>query len=102
MKGLLDPQVWSASTGSLLGPAFFGLIGLAFAQDAPGSWVVDTGAFKLPIGDLTLPMAMVIFGRMIERAAKAVVGWRPGFDLHVLHRHVQVAEGESEGAGGEG
>ena len=99
MKALLDPQVLQAGMGNLLGPVFFGLIGLAFAQDAPGSWVVDTGGFEVPIGDLTLPAAMVVFGRMIERAAKALVNWRPGFELVLQHRHVQVSE-VGEGAPG--
>ncbi len=69
-------------------PLGFGLIGLAYAQDAPGSLVVGSPMGDLALGDLTLPVAMVVFGSQLGRTLTALAKWRP----HVIveHRHVDA------------
>lgn len=71
----------------LMLPVFLGLIGVAFADSAPGTFPVETPAGPLALGDLTLPVALVVFGGMLSRAVDRLAGWRP----HVIveHRHVQ-------------
>lgn len=67
-------------------PVGFGLIGLAYAQDAPGTHVVTSPLGDLALGNLTLPVAMVVFGSQLGRTLTALAKWRP----HVIveHRHV--------------
>lgn len=66
-----------------------GLIGVAFAKDAPGSFPVETSAGTVALGDLSLPVALVIFGTTLGRAVSALKDWRP----HVIveHRHTHGA-----------
>jgi hypothetical protein len=65
--------------------ALGGLVGVAYAQTAPGSFPVPTPAGEVSIGDLSLPAALVIFGSILGRAVSALKDWRP----HVIveHRH---------------
>lgn len=68
-----------------------GLIGVAFAKDAPGSpgsFPVETSAGTVALGDLSLPVALVIFGTTLGRAVSALKDWRP----HVIveHRHIHA------------
>ena len=65
--------------------ALGGLVGVAYAQTAPGSFPVPTPAGEVSIGDLSLPAALVIFGTILGRAVSALKEWRP----HVIveHRH---------------
>jgi hypothetical protein len=62
-----------------------GLVGVAYAQTAPGSFPVETPAGDVSIGDISLPVALIIFGTTLGRAVSALKEWRP----HVIveHRH---------------
>jgi hypothetical protein len=87
MKGLLDPATLKATVGTTLFPLFFGLVGVAFGGDAPHSWVVDAGnGLEIPLRNLTLPAALIVFGRIVERAVRGLASWRPSFELRVVHR----------------
>ena len=63
-----------------------GLVGLAFAGDAPGSFPVDTPLGSMPVGDITLPIAMVVFGAYLYKAGAAFSGWKP----HIVVEHVHI------------
>jgi hypothetical protein len=67
-----------------------GLVGVAYAQTAPGSFPVPTPAGDVSIGDISLPVALIIFGTTLGRAVSALKEWRP----HVIveHRHTKPAE----------
>ncbi len=59
------------------------LVGIAFAGDAPHTWSVETSLGTLPLGDLSLPAAMVFTAVRIERAAVALSKFRPTLHLRV-------------------
>ncbi len=67
-----------------------GLVGVAYAETAPGSFPVPTPAGDVSIGDISLPVALIIFGTTLGRAVSALKEWRP----HVIveHRHTKPAE----------
>ena len=66
-----------------------GLVGVAFAADNPGTFPVETPAGTVALGDLSLPVALVVFGTTLGRAVAALKEWRP----HVIveHRHTHAA-----------
>ncbi len=80
----------------LLLPMVLGLVGLAFADTAPGTFPVDTPAGPLAVGDLTLPSALVVFGMMLSRGIHRLADWKP----HVIveHRHVGAPPASPPGA----
>lgn len=65
-----------------------GLVGVAFAGEGPGTWAVETGVGTVALGDLTLPVALAMFGGQLSRAIQALAAWTPR--LVVEHRHVTV------------
>jgi hypothetical protein len=77
------------SVGGLVGAGLGGLVGVAFAADNPGTFPVETPAGTVALGDLSLPVALVVFGTTIGRAVAALGEWRP----HVIveHRHTYAA-----------
>ncbi len=66
------------------------LVGVAFAGEGPGTWAIDTGVGTVALGDLTLPVALAMFGGQLSRAIQALAAWTPR--LVVEHRHVQIDE----------
>lgn len=81
-------NTWSAGL-AVIG----GLVGLAYGGDAPHSFPVETPAGTIPVGDLTLPVALVVFGGMVGRAVSSLVAWRP--HVVVEHRYPGRAEDTS-------
>jgi hypothetical protein len=74
--------------GGMLG----GLLGLAWANTAPGSMPVATPAGNLPVGDITLPVALVLVGIVAGKAVTALTNWKPYITIE--HRHVKVPPGD--------
>ncbi len=57
-------------------------MGVAFGGDAPHSRVVDSGnGLEIPLRDLTLPVALIVFGRIVERAVRGLASWRPAVEI---------------------
>lgn len=81
---------WVTLSASL--SALGGLLGVSYAQDAPHSMAVATELGVFPLGDLTLPMALVIVGGMagkavarLSSAVEALATWTPR--MVVEHRY---------------
>lgn len=87
-----------SATLSVLG----GLLGVSYAQDAPHSLAVATELGTFPLGDLTLPMALVVVGGMagkgiarLSSAIEALATWRPR--LVVEHQYASRPVDEDDG-----
>ena len=69
-----------------------GLVGVAWAQvgePASPRMPLNTpiGDFPVALGDITLPVALVLVASHLKTAIAAVVAWRPRLDLRVeLHQ----------------
>lgn len=74
-----------------------GLVGVAFGQDAPDTWPVNTPYGAIPVGHITLPVALVLLGTVLSRAVERITTWRPSIQL-VLHLEHHYPEGPREDA----
>ena len=77
---------------TLLISVMLGLVGVAFGQDAPDTWPVETPYGAFPVGHFTLPAALVLFGTLLSRSIDRVAAWRPSIQL-VLHLEHHYPEG---------
>lgn len=63
------------------------LLGVAYAN--PGSGVtVQTGVGSLPVGDITVPVAIAMVAAQLGRIISAIQNWTPR--IVVEHRHTHV------------
>ncbi len=111
-------QRWVPTT--LLVSVMLGLVGVAFGQEAPDTWPVATPYGDLPVGHITLPVALVLFGTVLSRSIGQDVAlarrprdaesaaldsfqgcgftaWRPSIQL-VLHLEHHYPEGPRDDA----
>jgi hypothetical protein len=88
-------QRWVPTT--LLVSVMLGLVGVAFGQEAPDTWPVATPYGDLPVGHITLPVALVLFGTLLSRSIDRITAWRPSIQL-VLHLEHHYPEGPRDDA----
>ena len=77
---------------TLLVSVMLGLVGVAFGQEAPDTWPVETPYGSIPVGHVTLPVALVLFGTVLSRSIDRITAWRPSIQL-VLHLEHHYPEG---------
>ena len=63
------------------------LLGVAYADPSPGV-TVQTGVGSLPVGDITVPVAIAMVAAQLGRIISAIQNWTPR--IVVEHRHTHV------------
>jgi hypothetical protein len=87
MMSLISGAVQRLLSATTMLTVVGGLLGIAWAGDAasPGSFGVATPMGVLPVGDLTLPIALVMVGRVFGKAVDKLVSWKPHFVVEHIY-----------------